>query len=422
MPANTPRAPLAVTLASALASALAVALAVAVGALLASGCTATNAENIPILPAPSGPPDTADPGLGPGVRPLSSGPGDKGSPRLSPSGDRVAFILDSYVAEKPLYSQSFGRRTEDGFIAGGVEWISEDNLAVLGQETAGEIAADNLGSLFLTRPGDAPGIPPLLLEAVEGVEAADTLPNGGLVAAVEAPRDEGNSVLALVRRKVRFYPGIVPGRVVGLTVSPDGSEAALAVRHDEAGGEAANRVELLLYSFAEGSARRVALLAGGQEVLGTPQWTGGGVHFVAGEEGGPYALYRATKGSEAPEPVRGVGEGFLPAGIEASPDGRRLAIVGRRNTSSPADLYVLDLESGTLDAVTANEDMEFKTGPRDLAWSPDGSGVVLVARGALSEPEVYDAPARSLAPAFYNLYLAPAEPSDERSDEESGPR
>jgi hypothetical protein len=48
--------------------------------------------------------------------------------------------------------------------------------------------------------------------------------------------------------------------------------------------------------------------------------------------------------------------------------------------------------------------MEIKTNPRDLAWYPDGSSVVLVARGAFSRPEVYDAPAKALSTAFYSLY------------------
>jgi Tol biopolymer transport system component len=102
-----------------------------------------------------------------------------------------------------------------------------------------------------------------------------------------------------------------------------------------------------------------------------------------------------------------MGEGFLPAGICASPEGDRLAVVGRRSPDSPTNLYVLDLASGTLETATANEDMEVKTNPQDLTWSPDGSYVVLVARGVLSGPETYGAPAASLSSAFYNLYRVP---------------
>jgi Tol biopolymer transport system component len=102
--------------------------------------------------------------------------------------------------------------------------------------------------------------------------------------------------------------------------------------------------------------------------------------------------------------VRGVGEDFVAASISVSPDGGRLAIIGRRNPGSPTNLYVLDLASDTLKAATTNESMEIKTNPRDLAWYPDGSSVVLVARGAFSGPEVYDAPAKALSAAFYSLY------------------
>jgi hypothetical protein len=58
--------------------------------------------------------------------------------------------------------------------------------------------------------------------------------------------------------------------------------------------------------------------------------------------------------------------------------------------------------------VTTNEDMEIKTGPDDLAWSPGGDSVAIVARGALSdEPRVRAAPKRALLEDFYNLYEIP---------------
>jgi Tol biopolymer transport system component len=120
-----------------------------------------------------------------------------------------------------------------------------------------------------------------------------------------------------------------------------------------------------------------------------------------------YDLYRVPAGSGTPEQVRGIGEDFVAANIRVSPDGQRLAVVGRRNPGSPTNLYVLDLVSNTLEAATANENMEVKTNPLDLAWYPDGNHVILVARSALSGPEVYDAPAQTLASAFYNLYEVP---------------
>jgi TolB protein len=83
-------------------------------------------------------------------------------------------------------------------------------------------------------------------------------------------------------------------------------------------------------------------------------------------------------------------------------------VVGRLNPKSPLNLYVLNLRTGGFDAVTTNEDMEIKTGPDDLAWSPAGTSVAIVARGASSgEPEVRAAPADELLDAFYNLYEIP---------------
>jgi hypothetical protein len=397
-------------------------LAVLLAALPAAGCGSGEDEGVAIRPAQVGVAE-AGPGLGPGVRPLSLGPGDKGSPRVSPSGDRVAFVLDGSVLEKPLFARSFGRRTQDGFDAERAEWLSGENLAVLGREAAGgsaETGAEGPTPLFLTRPGDAPGIPPGLLEISEGVGAVDADPEGeALFAAAEAPLADGappveSSKLLVVwgRGKARYYPGTIPGRVTGLSVSPDGRVAVLALAPAE-GGETEGRVELLSYRFPKGPPRRVALLREGVELLGAPQWTSHGIHFVAGdpaetgEEQGAFVLNRVTRGSVRPEPIRDMGEGFLPAGICASPEGDRLAVVGRRSPDSPTNLYVLDLASGTLETATANEDMEVKTNPQDLTWSPDGSYVVLVARGVLSGPETYGAPAASLSSAFYNLYRVP---------------
>lgn len=377
-----------------------------VAALLATGCG--GGSSITIQPAAPGNSDDAAPGLGPGIRPLSFGPGEKGYISFHPSEERLAFVVDGYVAEKTPDAQGFERLTDEDFDASGAEWINEDNLMFVGRRTAGENASEPAedDSLYLARRGDDGDRQTRLVEVSPGVEAADALPGGGFVAAVSAGEDPTGVGLVTFKDRVKPSPGTVRGRIVGLSASPDGSEAALAIDRD--GGD----VELLSYDLKEGTARRVALLPDGHEVLGSPQWTEAGIHYIASKDGmAPYTLYRAERDSEEPEQVQGVGEGFLPAGIEASPDGEKLAVVGRRNASSPTDLYVLSLDSGTLEAVTENEDMEIKTGQRDISWTPDGSGVVLIARVALPEPEVYDAPARSLAPAFFNLYLAPvAEP------------
>jgi hypothetical protein len=105
--------------------------------------------------------------------------------------------------------------------------------------------------------------------------------------------------------------------------------------------------------------------------------------------------------------VRGIGEDFVAASIRVSPDGQHLAVVGRRNPGSPTNLYVLDLASDTLEAATANENMEVKTNPLDLAWYPGRQSRDPRRTRRPLRPGGYDAPAQTLSSAFYNLYEVP---------------
>jgi TolB protein len=141
------------------------------------------------------------------------------------------------------------------------------------------------------------------------------------------------------------------------------------------------------------------------------------IYFVAGEidaildkDGSEplYEIYRVHEEGGAPEPAPGVGEDFVAASIRVSPDGERLAVIGRLNPQSPTNLYIVDPLAKVLTAVTTNEDMEIKTGPDDLAWSPGSESVAVIARGTPStEPEVRADPAARLLADFYNLYEIP---------------
>jgi TolB protein len=402
---------------------------------LLAGCgflSGDTQEVVVIPPKPVG--STAGFDLGSGVHPLSFGPGDKSSPRVNPSGDRVAFILDGYVVEKPLQAQDSHPRTASDFGAEGTEWLPDGSLVILASENGtknrGADTTSVPSSLFVARSDDSSNV----YKFADSIGAAGAAPGSQAVfAAVVTSPTAGSSEEPLSSRlmllwgseePVRAYLGDTEGYVTGLSVSPDGSQLVLAVRYDtdnigsqSSEGREASRSEIQVYRFSEGRARRVARLPEGMEILGAPQWTPRGVHFVAGFAGPaeaarnrdltPHALYRVPAGSDTPELVRSVGEDFVAASISVSPDGDRLAVVGRRNPSSPTNLYILDLASDVLEAATSNRNMEIKTNPRDLAWFPDGRSVVLVARGAFSGPEVYDAPAKSLSSAFYNLYEVP---------------
>jgi TolB protein len=371
---------------------------------LAIGCMHPDQEtSIPPLSAAG---ERVDPGLGPEAHPLSSGPGYKGSPSWSPHGDRVAFTVDGYVVDKPVGTGNARRWTTRDFVAEDAEWTSESSLAILGAVSADEASS----SVYRARSGEESlGV----REVAKEVLAMSRGPGGdGLMVAVQT--GPGESELALLRDNGAvdwIYTSAIGGRVTGLSLSPDGRSAALAVR------AAGHTFELHTFDLRAGVHRRIAMLDEGLEIFGAPQWTKEGICYVVGKEaatvgGGTaplYDLYSISPGAGGPpEPTPGVGEDFVASSIRVSPDGGRLAVIGRLNPNAPVNLYVLDLAAQDLEAVTTNEDMQIKTGPDDLAWSPGADSVAIVARGALSdEPRVRAAPKRALLEDFYNLYEIP---------------
>jgi Tol biopolymer transport system component len=388
--------------------------------LLVTGCMHPDEEtSISPLPPAGG---RVDPGLGPGARHLSSGPGYKGSPSWSPQGERIAFTMDGYVVDKPVNAGDLRRWMTKDFVAEDAEWTSEGSLAILGavpDRISGP--GDPVGtsrSVYRTHPGEgSSGVK----EVVTEVLAMSLAPKGeGLIVALGIGPHK--NALALIRGGGggldRIYASVIEGRVTGISVSPDERRAVLAVR--TFGDSAA--FELRTFDLRAGTHQRITRLEEGLEILGTPQWTKRGICYVAGEEvmsedgsAAPlYYLYHVAPDSGTPEPAPGVGEDFVASSIQVSPDGERLAVIGRLNPKSPINLYVLDLAAEHLEAVTTNEDMEIKTGPDDLAWSPGGESVAIVARGALSEePRVRAAPKGALLEDFYNLYEIPVEDQGE---------
>src|SRR5215203_3086238 len=281
-------------------------------ALLTVGCALfsenVREEEIAIPPTQTEP--DLDLGLGPGARPLSFGPGDKGSPRISPSGEKVAFVLDGYVVEKYLHTQDLRSRTAaSDFDALSTEWLSDESLAILGPEDEtrdGSVKAATVPSSLLVayKEGSSSDGSSNVRRLPERVDAAGAAPGSQLVATAvsaspttaESLEEPSSSRLMLLwgsGEPVKVYLGGIDGLVTGLSVSPDGRGVALAVRSGDEDDDPATR----------------------------------------GEEPAPYFLYRVPEGSEpensnTPEPVRSVGEGFIAASINVSPDGSRLAVVG----------------------------------------------------------------------------------------------
>jgi Tol biopolymer transport system component len=376
--------------------------------LLAWGCVHPDEEDsiAPLAPA-SG---RVDPGLGPGTQALSSGPGYKGSPSWSPEGERIAFTVDGYVVDKPTGSGTLRRWTTRDFFAEDTEWVSDDALMILGAAPSAG-AQEISSSLYRARLEEEDS---LELESVENDVSAIGTGGERLIFALGSGAHE--SWLAMTRGGGKIdirYSMPIEGRVAYISLAPDGGQAVLAVRPP--GDREVS--ELRVFDLRKGQGRKITRLEGAREILGTPQWTEQGIYFVAGKQSTTpdgdgaeplYNIYRVPEEGGSPELAPGVGEDFVAASIRVSPDGRRLAVVGRLNLKSPTNLYVLDPRAKVLTAVTTNEDMEIKTGPEDLAWSPGGKSVVLIARGTPStEPEVRAEPADRLLRDFYNLYEIP---------------
>jgi Tol biopolymer transport system component len=377
--------------------------------LVVAGCMRESEEtSIPPLSAVGG-----RAGLGPGTHALSSGPGYKSSPSWSPRGDRIAFTVDGYVADKPVNAGDIRRWTTGDFVAQDAEWISESSLAIFG------LASGSAASSSVYRAHSREGSPDVE-EIAPGILAMCPGPEGkGLIVVLEIGSYEGRVALLNDSGMVdRFYTRSIEGRVTGVSLSPDGRRLALATRPP---GDL-KPSELHVLDLREGNHWRIARLEKGLEIVGAPQWTKQGIFYVAGKEevsGGEratplYDLFLIPSGSGEPIPAPGVGEDFVASSIRVSPDGERLAVIGRLNPNSPTNLYVLDLETRDLEDVTSNEDMEIKTGPDDLAWSPDGESVAIIARGELSEqPSVRAAPKGALLEDFYNLYEIPVDGAKE---------
>ena len=373
-----------------------------------AGCLHPQEEgSIPPIPVVE---DRSNPGLGPGARPISSGPGYKGSPSWGPEGSRIAFTVDGYVVDADVGTGELRRRTTRDFAAEEAVWTSGDRLAILGAPV-GDAGASRSLYRTTTKEGSL-GVD----EISPSVRAISADPeDGGMVVALESgPNDSRLAQLSDDGRIARIYTSAIGGVVTGLSLSPGGEEAVLAVR---AGGPL-GPYDLHVFDLRTGDDRRVASLGAGQEIFGAPQATEHGTYYVSGETQGSgtgetalYGLYRMPahpKEGDLPKPAPGVGEDFVAAGARVSPDGERLAVIGRLNPKSPLNLYVLDLTTEGLVAVTTNEDMEIKTGPDDLDWSPRGDSVAIVARGAPSgEPSVRAGPSETLLEDFYNLYEIP---------------
>lgn len=393
----------------------------ALAAVLA-GCNREQQESS-IEPVPSSR-DVSNPELGPsGVRPLSHGPGDKDSPTWGPDGERVAFVVDGYVADKTLSSRDLNRRTTRDLGAERVSWpASGEEVAILGRgepSTHGPRRDHEIHPLYATSGGEGE----LSIERLSRDALALSSPSGDvpLAAAMESGAYESRiSLLDADQGEAETYPQTLAGRVNEISVSPDGRRVLTTLQvPTDSGGE---RFGVNVFDLADGEDKRVVRLVEDMEIFGAPQQTSSGIYYVAGEtedeeereEGDTrYSLYRVPPGSTTPERATGVGRDFIASSAKVSPDGGRLALLGRRDSGSATNLYILDLSDGSLNSATVNENMDIRTGADSLDWANDGRSLAIVARSDISGPRVYNGSADSLLADFYNVYEVPTDGLEE---------
>ena len=350
---------------------------------------------------------------------MTSGPGDKSSPRLDEPGERLAYVVDGYVVEKDLNTGTLERRTTKDFGAQEIFWsASGKGQLVLAPETPENKLASSSEKpsgpldLFKTQAEQNDlGVEPISTNIL----SSSRLPGSGNILAAFANGDQSKLAnLGEAGEVNRFYTEPIDGDIIGISPSQSGNRALLTAHES-------NETTLYSFSLENGAARDVAHIkesgGDGKEVLGMARKTREGIYYIAGEsvpadDTPVYDLYHLPVGAgpeEQPQIVSDVGEDFIPSDIQVSPEGDRLAILGRRSLNSPTNLYVLELSSGDLLTATSNESLEIKTGPNDLSWSNDGKSVVIVARADPSEIEIHPVPADALTADFYNVYEVPVD-------------
>jgi len=161
------------------------------------------------------------------------------------------------------------------------------------------------------------------------------------------------------------------GRAVALTEgpayhfepawSPDGTRVALSMDVD-------GNLDIGVVSAEGGPVERITTDA---EVDVEPEWSGDGrsLFFVSARDG-DFRIYRRGLEGGTPEPVV---EGIQPA---VSPDGRRLAYVGRvPGRLGAGGLWIKELASPGPGELVQYEETEYRMKP---AWSPDGRALLFV--------------------------------------------
>jgi len=136
-----------------------------------------------------------------------------------------------------------------------------------------------------------------------------------------------------------------------------------------------------------------------------PHWSPDGTQLIF-EAGDDHIYLVAADGRSRPRALPGVGR---ERGAQWSPDGSRVAFVGRPQSSDSERVYVIDL-NGTIPRPVSPAGLEPTSNDHDLDWSPDGSRIVFAGANPLGPDlgsDLYVVPADGSEPPA-NITASPA--------------
>jgi hypothetical protein len=259
-------------------------------------------------------------------------PSVMGVPRVLPRG-RAILVSESWRGTGSLYLSSRRERRDLAVPGSDLRYLPSGHIAYVRQAALWAVPFD-LSGLRLTGEPLAV-IPHLRTESSLGSGQYTFAPNGLLVYAPGGSADLGRLVAYHRSGKVDTLP-FEPALFGCLSLSPDGRQIAARVADPGTG-----LWDLWVYDVAGGSPLR--LTTSGDAYC--PGWSPDNrVTYVTRSDSGVAVLAQSPSGRESPSTIVKLKLDLSPSAVRWSPDGKRLAVYNRRD-STGSDVVVVPLDS-----------------------------------------------------------------------------